>query len=47
MSDDVIRGIIMEKKRKARVRRKVLEMVILSICYSAFGMLVITAIASS
>lgn len=47
MSDDVIRGIILEKKRKARIRRKVLETAILSIFYSAFGLMVVAAIAAS
>ena len=47
MNDDVIRGILMEKHRRAHNIKAITEFVVLCILYAALGVMFIIGIASS
>jgi nitrogen fixation protein FixH len=47
MSDDVIRGMLVEKKRQARMRRQMAGTAVLLMVYAVFGLIITIAIASS
>ena len=47
MSDEMIRGILYEKKRRAAARKRLIENALISIMFGAFGLYFVFAIASS
>lgn len=47
MSDEMIRGILYEKKRRAAARKRAIGTAIIALMYGSFGMYFVFAIANS